>query len=110
MNLLKTALAMGSALGIRELSRALESLNVDTVLGAAGLERKPSALSHLLPVAGLITVSAAVGAGVALLLAPSSGSQLRSRLSDGLGEAKQRLSDTIGQTPTTARATRHAVS
>lgn len=112
MNLLKTALAMGSALGIRELSRAIESVNVDSVLGVAGLERKPSALSHLLPMAGLITVSAAVGAGVALLLAPSSGSQLRTRLSDGLGEAKHRLSDTIdraGQTATT-RASRHVVS
>ena len=112
MNLLKTALAMGSALGIRELSRAIESVSVDSVLGVAGLERRPSALSHVLPMAGLIIVSAAVGAGVALLLAPSSGSQLRSRLSDGLGEAKHRLSDTIGQVgqTTTARANRHVVS
>lgn len=109
MNLLKTALAMGSAYGIRELSKAIERVNVDNVLGVAGLERKPSPLSQLLPVAGLITVSAAVGAGVALLLAPSSGTQLRARLSDGLGEAKQRLTETIGQTET-ARSNRHAVS
>jgi len=109
MDLLKTAWAMGSALGMSELSKAIERVNVARVLGAAGLERKPSTLSQLLPVAGLITVSAAVGAGVALLLAPSSGSQLRARLSDGLGEAKHRLSDSLGQTET-ARANRHAVS
>lgn len=109
MNLLKTALAMGSAIGLRELTSALRSVNLDSVLGVAGLERRPSALSQLLPVAGLITVSAAVGAGVALLLAPSSGSQLRARLSDGLGEAKERLSDTLNQSQT-ARTNRHAVS
>ena len=109
MNFTKTALAMGSALGARELIQAIESLNLDTVLGVAGLERKPSSLSHLLPTAGLIAISAAVGAGVALLLAPSSGSKLRARLSDGIEDAKHRLTNTIHYKQLN-RTHRHAIS
>jgi hypothetical protein len=97
MNFTKTALALGSAIGVRELLKSVESLRFEDVLGVVGLEHKPSTVARLLPAIGLITVSAAVGAGAALLLAPSSGSKLRARLSDGLDDAKHRLSDTISQ-------------
>lgn len=95
MNFTKTALAMGSAIGARELIETIEGLRFEDVLAAVGLERKPSTLAQLLPAAGLITISAAVGAGLALLLAPTSGSKLRARLSDGIDDAKHRLSDTL---------------
>ncbi|HWZ92163.1 MAG TPA: YtxH domain-containing protein [Polyangiaceae bacterium] len=95
MNYTKTALALGSAIGVRELIQSLEDLDFNDVLGVVGLERQPSRAARTLPAIGLILVSAAVGAGAALLLAPSSGTKLRARLSDGLGEAKHRLSDQI---------------
>jgi hypothetical protein len=109
MNITKTALAMGSAIGARELIETIEGLRFDDILGVVGLERKPSALGHLLPVAGLVAVSAAVGAGIALLLAPTSGSKLRARLSDGLDEAKLRLSDSLSHYESNA-VHRHSVS
>ena len=109
MDFTKTVVAMGSAIGARELIKAVEAFSLNDALGVVGLERKPSPLSQMLPALGLITISAAVGAGVALLLAPTSGSRLRARLSDGLDDAKHRLSDRINQVETT-RNPRHAVS
>ena len=109
MDFTKTVAAMGSAIGARELIKAVEGLSLNDALGVVGLERKPSSMSQLLPAIGLITVSAAVGAGIALLLAPSSGRNLRARLSNGIDDAKHRLSDSINQIETT-RSNRHAVS
>jgi hypothetical protein len=97
MDFTKTALALGSAIGVRDLIESVEKLELDDVLGAVGLERRPSIIGSLLPAVGLVAVSAAVGAAMALLLAPSSGTKLRARLSDGLDDAKHRLSDTISQ-------------
>lgn len=94
------------ALGARELIKAVQGLSLNDALGAIGLERKPSSL---LPAIGLISVSAAVGAGIALLLAPSTGRQLRARLSDGIDDAKHRLSDRISPLETT-KSRRHAIS
>ncbi len=105
MDFTKTVVAMGA----RELLKAVEGLSLNDALGVVGLERKPSSLSQFLPAIGLITVSAAVGAGIALLLAPSSGSKLRARLADGIDDAKHRLTDSISQFET-SRNQRHAVS
>jgi len=109
MNFTKTALAMGSALGAREVIETIEGLRFEDLLAAIGLERKPSTLAQLLPAAGLITISAAVGAGLALLLAPTSGSKLRARLSDGIDDAKHRLSDTLSHYESSP-VQRHSVS
>ena len=109
MNLTMTALAMGSTIGVKALIKAIERVDWENVLGAFGLEQKPSGLGQFLPMAGLITVSAAVGAGVALLLAPTSGSKLRARLSDGIDHAKHRVSDSISHYES-APAHRHSIS
>ena len=109
MDFTKTLTAMSSAIGARELLEAVEGLSLDDALGVLGLERKPSAMSQFLPALGLFTVSAAVGAGIALLLAPSSGRKLRARLATGIDEAKHRLDDRINQLES-ARGRRHAVS
>jgi hypothetical protein len=97
MNYSKTALALGSAIGVQEWIKSVESLGLNDILGLVGLERRPGSISRILPAIGLVTVSAAVGAGAALLLAPSSGTKLRARLSDGIDDAKHRLSDRISQ-------------
>ena len=97
MNFTKTALAMGSAIGVRKLIESAEGVNLDDLLNFIGLERRPGSASRLVPAIGLVIVSAAVGAGTALLLAPSSGTKLRARLSDGIDDAKHRLSDTMSQ-------------
>jgi hypothetical protein len=109
MNFTKTALAFGSAIGVQELLKSVQRVSLDHVLGVVGLKQRPSTIAQLLPAAALITVSAAVGASVALLLAPSSGTKLRARLSDGIDEATNKLSDSIGQYET-SRAQRHSIS
>jgi hypothetical protein len=62
MNYTKTALALGSAIGVRELIQSLDALNFNDILGVVGLERRPSPAARTLPAIGLIVVSAAVGA------------------------------------------------
>ncbi len=113
MDFSKTAQELGSAIGVTDLIEAASTLSLEDVLGVIGLERKPSALGRVLPAIGLVAVSAAVGAGIALLLAPTSGTRLRAKLSDGLDDAKHRLSDRISHLetgPTTTKSSRHAVS
>ena len=110
MNFSKAALAVDSAIGVSDLIKSVEGLELNDILGVIGLERKPSSIARFLPAAGLIAFSAAIGAGVALLLAPSSGSKLRARLSDGLDEAKERLNEAVTQNHATTKDPRHAVS
>ena len=109
MDYTKTALALGSAIGVRKLIESVEGLQLNDLLSVVGLERRPGIAGRVLPAIGLVTLSAAVGAGAALLLAPSSGSKLRERLSDGIDDAKHRLTDKISQLEHKNQG-RHAVS
>ena len=95
MNLLKAALALGSVTLAREAAVALRHVDLENVLEAVGLERKPRILERALPAVGLVTLGAASGAGAALLLAPSSGKELRSRISGKVEEAKHELSERL---------------
>jgi hypothetical protein len=97
MNLSKSLWTLGSMIGAQQAAKAVQGLEWNDILGVIGLERRPSAFSRALPVLGLVAVSAAVGAGAALLLAPSSGEELRLRLSDGLDGVKNRLDDVKGR-------------
>lgn len=99
-NISKALWTLGSVIGARQVAKIVNnvsSFELNDVLGVIGLERRPSAFSRAFPALGLIAVSAAVGAGAALLLAPSSGDELRARLSDGLDGVKNRLDDAKGR-------------
>ena len=93
MNLSKALWTLGSVIGAQQAAKAVRGVELNDILGIIGLERRPSAFSRALPALGLVAVSAAIGAGAALLLAPSSGEELRARLSDGLDDVKNRLDD-----------------
>jgi YtxH-like protein len=97
MNLSKALWTLGSVIGAQQAAKAVRAVEWNDILGVIGLERRPSAFSRALPALGLVAVSAAVGAGAALLLAPSSGQELRARLSDGLDDVKTRLDDVKGR-------------
>lgn len=86
----KIALAVGCALAANQLIKAARRLDLNRALGKIGLERRHTPSERLVPALGFVGVGALVGAGVALMMAPSSGEQLRSRLSDRLDRAKQR--------------------
>jgi hypothetical protein len=96
-NITKALWTLGSLIGAQQAKKFVRGLELNDFLGVVGLERRPSAFSRALPAIGLVAVSAAVGAGAALLLAPSSGEALRARLSDGLDDVKNRLDDVKGK-------------
>jgi len=91
--LLRSVMLMGSAYGMRQAAKLVGDLDIDDYLGRVGLARKTSLGGQLLPAAGLVAIGALVGAGTALLLAPSSGTALRSRVSGRVDELKSRLDD-----------------
>ena len=97
MNLSKALWTLGSVIGAQQAAKAVRGVEWNDILGVIGLERRPSAFSRALPALGLVAVSAAIGAGAALLLAPSSGQELRARLSDGLDDVKNKLDDVKGR-------------
>jgi hypothetical protein len=97
MNLSKALWTLGSVIGAQQAAKAVRGVELNDILGYIGLERRPSVFSRAFPALGLVVVSAAVGAGAALLLAPSSGEELRARLSDGLDDVKNRLDDVKGR-------------
>ena len=109
MNFVKTVLALGSAIGVPELLKSAEGVELNDVLGVVGLERRPGSVAQFLPAIALVAVSAAVGAGIALLVSPSTGSKLRAKLSDRLDGARHHLTDSISRYEAT-RNHRHAVS
>ena len=96
-NITKALWTLGSLIGAQQAAKVVRSFEINDILGVVGLERRPSVFSRALPALGLVAVSAAVGAGAALLLAPSSGEDLRNRLSDGLDGVKNRLDDVKGR-------------
>jgi len=57
--------------------RDLTDLDKDDILGALGLQSKPSGSTWMLGTFGLFGLGVLVGAGVALLLAPKPGEELR---------------------------------
>lgn len=89
----KSALALGTTVAASSAANAIRHLTADDVLGLAGLARRHSSVERSLSAIGLVAVGAAIGAGVALILAPSSGQQLRARISDRVDAAKDRVYD-----------------
>ena len=62
----------------------LRNLDKDDLLGLIGLETKPSTGSYLAGTLGTFGVGLLVGAGIALLLAPKPGAELREDIREKL--------------------------
>lgn len=95
MRLAKLALALGTTIGARQAVRTLQGYGVSDLLGSVGLERRRTTMDRLLPALGWIGLGTAIGAGAALLLAPSSGRELRARVTEQLDSAKERAKERI---------------
>lgn len=95
MSFTKIAMALGSTLGAHQMLRSIQGFGVDDVLGSVGLERRRSTLDKVLPAVGYVGLGTVIGAGAALLLAPSSGKELRDKVSHQLDEAKSRIDQGI---------------
>jgi hypothetical protein len=95
MSFAKLAIAIGSTIGARQAVRAIQGYGVSDLLGSVGLERRRTAMDRLLPAIGLVGLGTAIGAGVALLCAPSSGRELRAKMSEQLDSAKERAKERL---------------
>src|SRR5687767_1333922 len=95
MNIWKTALAAGSLLASSKAVAAARDIRANDILGPLGLERRRSALETTLPAIGFFLGGAAIGAGVALLMAPMSGKQLRSEIGKRASDVKERAKERV---------------
>jgi hypothetical protein len=66
-------------------------LDVDDVLELIGLERRSSFLGSFMSAVGLLALGAAVGAGIGLAFAPSSGQRLRQDVGGKLDKIRERV-------------------
>jgi hypothetical protein len=90
----KVLMMIGSALASSRLGRDVRAIELSDVLGAFGLaQRRSNVVQNL----ALLGVGAAVGAGVALLLAPASGSETRKRLSEGVEKLGEQAAEKLHQ-------------
>jgi len=75
----KMLMSLGTTIAATKLAQAISGVDLSDVLGTVGLARRRSYFWENL---GLVAAAAVVGAGAALLFAPSSGSDTRRRLRD----------------------------
>ena len=90
----KVLMMIGSALASSRLGRDVRAIELSDVLGVFGLAQRRSNFAQNL---ALLGVGAAVGAGVALLLAPASGSETRKRLSEGVEKLSEQATEKLHQ-------------
>lgn len=93
MNFSKALWTIGSLIGAQQAVKVARRFEADDLLGLVGLQRRRSAVQMILPAIGLVSLGAAVGAGAALLIAPSSGAELRQRLSERVDKLTDRLNE-----------------
>jgi len=73
----------------------LRNLDKDEILGMLGLETKSSTGAWLAGTLGTFGVGLLVGAGIALMLAPKPGRELREDLRERLRRAPEELDDAV---------------
>jgi gas vesicle protein len=75
----------------------LKDLNKDDILAALGLETKTGLSQRLLGTLGIFGAGLLVGAGVALMLAPKSGTELREDLGERFRKMRTRDDGTMDE-------------
>jgi gas vesicle protein len=73
----------------------LKSLDKEEILSMLGLESKQSTASWMAGTLGTFGVGLLVGAGIALMLAPKPGRELRGDIRDRLRRAPEDLTDAV---------------
>jgi hypothetical protein len=72
----------------------LKDMDKDDVLGLLGLSTAPSATGQIAEALGIFGVGVLVGAGVALLLAPKPGHELRDDLRARIASGREQIART----------------
>ena len=76
----KLLMSVGTAIAASKIAKTISGIELEDVLGSVGLSRRRS---HFLENLGLVAAGAVIGAGAAILFAPSSGSETRKRIGEG---------------------------
>jgi hypothetical protein len=76
--------------------RDLTEFDKENILGALGLQSKPSTTSWALGTLGLFGLGIIVGAGVALMLAPKTGPEMRREIENRIKTMRERVSNSQG--------------
>jgi len=91
--------------------KTMTGYNIDDALDLLGLTRKRgSFLGAFVPALALLSVGAALGAGVGLAFAPSSGRRLRKDFGDRLEQLRERMKMEAKTGSTTPRGAINAVA
>ena len=73
------------------IQRLMRGYELEDALRLIGLARRRSALAMLLPAVGLLAAGAALGAGIGMAFAPSSGERLRKDVGGRLDQIRERV-------------------
>lgn len=84
--------------------RALKDLDKDEILSMLGLQSKETTSDWVVNSLGPFGVGLLIGAGLALLLAPKAGSELREDLREKLGKLGSAVEDKASQAASQYRA------
>jgi len=88
----KLLMSLGTAIAASKAAKTVSSIELEDVLGIMGLARRRN---HFLENLGLVAAGALVGAGAAILFAPSSGSETRRRLSSEASKLRGAAMDAV---------------
>jgi gas vesicle protein len=95
---MKWSNVIGSFLQLRNAAQFIRDMDSDNMLGYVGLQKKQSTFStYVLPGIGFFAAGLAAGAGLGLLLAPSSGRELRGQLGQKYSSVKEKIASTTDQ-------------
>jgi len=92
MDTKKLLVSLGSAIAASRLAKTIHGIELEDVLGTVGLARRRS---HWLENLGLVAVGAVVGAGAAILFAPTSGGETRRKLGEGASKLGTAAMDAV---------------
>jgi hypothetical protein len=88
----KLLMSLGTAIAASKVAKTISGIELEDVLGTVGLSRRRSyALENL----GLVAVGAIIGAGAAILFAPSSGRETRQLLGTQASKLGQAAADAV---------------
>lgn len=79
--------------------RNFRNIDTDDILDLLGLEHKRTTVDWALPAVGIFAVGVLVGAGIGLLFAPKTGTQLREDLGNRMSNRFQGARDFLGEVP-----------
>ncbi len=91
------------------IKKVMRGYDLDDALELIGMRRR-SPLAAFIPAIGLLAAGAAIGAGIGLALAPSSGRRLRQDLGGRLDQIRERVVKRDAESRSHANATSTPVS